>query len=70
MYTIISFLFSHEKNLSIYVSQIGIKIDLKVRTSLKDPQDNISGYLGDLACICCEEEINNASVNQRPGQPS
>ena len=70
----ISFLFSDDKNLSIYknmyVCQIGIKIDLKGRISLRDPQDNISGYFGDLACSCCEEEINNASVNQRPGQQS
>ena len=70
----ISFLFSDDKNLSIYknmyVCQIGIKIDLKERTSLEDLQDNISGYFSDLACSCCEEEISNTSVNQRPGQSS
>ena len=54
----------------MYVCQIGIKIGLKVRTSLKDLQDNISGYFSDLACSCCEEEISNTSVNQRPGQSS
>jgi len=54
----------------MFVCQIGIKIDMKVRTSLKDLQDNISGYFSDLACSCCKEEISNTSVNQRPGQSS
>lgn len=45
--------------------KLGIKIALNVITFLINPQENISGKSGDLACICSRKEVNNVSRQSR-----